>query len=90
MNLSSLSYNGLHYTECSREFLEQSGVPALVIDEAFAAQELEAIQAARRSAMASEANPLYLDWQYSQDSKDETAWRAKVAEIKARYPLPGE
>ena len=86
MNLTSLSYDGLHYTECSAEFLKGAGVPDSVVNEAFVAQELEAAKVARRSAMAAEANPLYLDWQYSQDAKDEKAWREKVAEINKRYP----
>lgn len=44
----------------------------------------------RRSAYDAESDPLFLEWQYDQTSEKEQAWRDKVAEIKARYPLPNE
>ncbi|AIG02697.1 Uncharacterised protein [Pseudomonas fluorescens] len=44
----------------------------------------------RRLAYRIDSDPLYMEWQYDQTEANEKAWRAKVAEIKARYPLPGE
>lgn len=44
----------------------------------------------RRLAYAAESDPLYMEWQYDQTAEAEQAWRDKVAEIKARYPLPVE
>lgn len=44
--------------------------------------------AARRAAYVAEADPLFLEWQYDETPEKEKAWRDKVAEIKARYPLP--
>lgn len=44
--------------------------------------------AARRAAYVAEADPLFLEWQYDETLEKEKAWRDKVAEIKARYPLP--
>ncbi len=44
----------------------------------------------RRLAYRIDSDPLYMEWQYDQTEAKEKAWRAKVAEIKARYPLPGE
>jgi hypothetical protein len=35
-----------------------------------------------------EADPLFLEWQYDETPEKEKAWRDKVAEIKALYPLP--
>ncbi|KPA99298.1 hypothetical protein [Pseudomonas asplenii] len=52
------------------------------------AQQLESLVAARRALYVSEADPLFLEWQYDQNPKKEKAWRDKVAEIKALYPLP--
>lgn len=46
--------------------------------------------ASRRASYAAESDPLYMEWQYDGTPEAETAWRAKVAEIKARYPLPTE
>lgn len=52
------------------------------------AQQLESQVAARRALYVSEADPLFLEWQYDQNPEKEKAWRDKVAEIKALYPLP--
>lgn len=49
---------------------------------------LAAIVAGRRVAYAREADPMYLEWQYDGTAEKEKDWRAKVAEIKARFPLP--
>ncbi|MHA6195526.1 hypothetical protein ACX3YG_14270 [Pseudomonas wadenswilerensis] len=50
--------------------------------------ELAFLVAARRAAYVAEADPLFLEWQYDETAEKEKAWRDKVAEIKARYPLP--
>ncbi|MDV2801619.1 hypothetical protein R0E53_29150 [Pseudomonas aeruginosa] len=88
--LKSLSYGGMHFTECSADFLAANGVPAEVIASALAAQQLAEAQAARRAAYVSESDPLFLEWQYDQTPESEQAWRDKVAEIKDRHPLPVE
>lgn len=46
----------------------------------------ERAQAERRSAYLSESDPLFFEWQRGEGT--EQAWLAKVAEIKARFPLP--
>ncbi|WP_182027492.1 hypothetical protein [Vibrio rotiferianus] len=51
--------------------------------------ESEATQS-RKIAYKAESDPLYMEWQYDQTVEKEQAWREKVAEIKARYPLPSE
>lgn len=43
--------------------------------------------ALRKEAYTLESDPIYMEWQYDQDPEVEALWRAKVAEIKARYPL---
>lgn len=45
--------------------------------------------AARQSAYRQEASTLFMQWQYDQDPLSEKAWRDKMAEIDARYPLAG-
>jgi hypothetical protein len=59
-----------------------------LIEKAAAAAVLASSIAARRSAYVSEADPMYLEWQFDGTSEKEKEWRAKVAEIKARFPLP--
>ncbi|MBE4293172.1 hypothetical protein HJ067_08380 [Vibrio parahaemolyticus] len=44
----------------------------------------------RKNAYVLESDPLYMEWQYDQTPESEAIWRSKVAEIKARYPLPTE
>ncbi len=44
----------------------------------------------RRAAYAAESDPLYMEWQYDGTPEAEQLWRSKVAEIKARYPLPSK
>ncbi len=49
---------------------------------------LSAALANRAAAYKSESDPLYIEWQYDQGEDGEELWRAKVQEIKERYPLP--
>ncbi|HGK6498956.1 TPA: hypothetical protein ACJ5BH_005716 [Pseudomonas aeruginosa] len=90
MLIKALDHGGLHYSDCPPDFLAANGVPADVIASALAAQQLAEAQDARRVAYAAESDPLFLEWQYDQTPESEKAWRDKVAEIKARYPLPAE
>jgi len=46
--------------------------------------------AQREAAYKTESDPLYMEWQYYQTYNAEKKWRDKVAEIKARFPLPTE
>ncbi|MGL1625330.1 hypothetical protein ACSTID_14685 [Vibrio parahaemolyticus] len=50
----------------------------------------ERIVTLRQAAYKAESDPLYMEWQYDSTSEKEQAWRDKVAEIKARYPLLNE
>ncbi|MGZ0718647.1 hypothetical protein [Pseudomonas palleroniana] len=59
-----------------------------LIDKAAAAAALATAIAARRAAYVNEADPMYLEWQYDGTTEKEKEWRAKIAEIKARFPLP--
>ncbi|EPN7235433.1 hypothetical protein ACT21L_004422 [Vibrio vulnificus] len=52
--------------------------------------QLNKIHESRQKDYKEESDPLYLEWQYDQTAEKEQAWRDKVAEIKARYPLPSE
>ena len=46
----------------------------------------EQIEAMRKTAYQDEADPLFFKWQRGEST--ESAWLAKIAEIKARYPEP--
>ncbi|HCF3100908.1 TPA: hypothetical protein NIB79_005226 [Pseudomonas aeruginosa] len=88
--IQSIEYDGRFYTDCGREFLLAAGVPAAVVDAAEAAHLLAEVHEARRAAYVAESDPLYLEWQYDQSDEKEAEWRASVASIKARFPLPGD
>ena len=88
--IKELTHDGKTHLDCTVEHLRDMGVPSAVIDAALAAQQLAGTQEARRLAYVAESDPLYMEWQYDQTPEAEQAWRDKVAEIKARYPLPTE
>jgi len=50
--------------------------------------EYELLLEQRQKAYQREADPLFIEWQFDQTPEAEQAWRAKVEEIKARYPKP--
>ncbi|MCH9691004.1 MAG: hypothetical protein K0U59_02890 [Gammaproteobacteria bacterium] len=60
------------------------------VDDALLSQEHNRVRALRLMAYKEESDPLYMEWQYDQTNELEQLWREKVAEIKSRYPLPGE
>ncbi|MDF3240394.1 MULTISPECIES: hypothetical protein [Pseudomonas] len=58
------------------------------IDAALKAQDIADVDFNRRLAYRTDSDPLYMEWQYDQTETKEKEWRAKIAEIKARFPLP--
>ncbi len=90
MILKLVIHNGARYQGYSEADLTAIGVPSEIILKAQSAQALSDIQDARQLAYKDESDPLFLEWQYDQTQEKETSWRDKVAEIKARYPLPAE
>lgn len=72
------------------EQLLDMGFSQAEIDTALQAEHAAAVVFNRRLAYRTYSDLLYMEWQYDQTEAKEKAWRAKVAEIKARYPLPGE
>lgn len=72
-------------------------IPPIMEEEAEAepptqAEQIEMLRAIRRDAYRSESDPLKIEAEYdavtSGTEPNYTAWLAKVAEIKSRYPLP--
>lgn len=84
------TYNGTQYQAYTADALREKGVPEDIILEAIKVAEMADVLDKRKSAYKTEADPLYLEWQYDGTAEKEQAWRDKVAEIKARYPLPSE
>ena len=72
----------------------KGGKPVLQDPPAPAPLTLEQVKAQRQAAYVAESDPLKNEAEYDAivggTEPDYTAWMAKVAEIKARYPLPAE
>lgn len=47
---------------------------------------VEARDRALRAALAEEADPLFFKWQRDESTRED--WLARIAEVKARFPLP--
>lgn len=88
--LLTLKYQGKDYQLFTKEELKNVGIPDDIILEATKSAEISEIIDLRVAAYQKESDPLYMEWQYDQTAEKEQAWRDKVAEIKARYPLPSE
>lgn len=48
---------------------------------------LDEIRKQRRSRYINESDSLFIEWQYTSLTADETTWRAAVAQIKLDLPL---
>ncbi|HAS6505786.1 TPA: hypothetical protein GRR52_23690 [Vibrio parahaemolyticus] len=88
--MEKLDHAGQQYFNITEKDALSMGIPQSVVDLAASKQEHSNVSEARRKAYLVESDPLYMEWQYDQTAEKEQAWRDKVAEIKARYPLPSE
>lgn len=90
MIIEKIDHNGQQYFNITEREALSIGISQSVVDLAVSNQERLNIIDSRRKAYLLESDPLYMEWQYDQTPEKEKAWRDKVAEIKARYPLPSE
>ncbi|MFR9656410.1 MAG: hypothetical protein SNF94_05430 [Rikenellaceae bacterium] len=88
MIIKSLDYDGQTYFNLFESDAAAFGIPVAVVSDAVQKQSLDDAIEFRRLAYSAESDPLYMEWQYDNTPESEQAWRNKVAEIKARYPLP--
>ena len=87
MEKFNIEYDGKLYFEYTKEEAERVNIPVGIIDAAYQEWKVQKTQSSRLQAYRRESDSLYLEWQYDQTPEKEQAWRDKVAEIKARYPL---
>ncbi|EJE8522600.1 TPA: hypothetical protein KDZ67_002933 [Vibrio parahaemolyticus] len=88
-NTISLTIEGKIYSNFPYDTLVQIHGKELV-DKLLNDQSIKINRQLRESAYEQEADKLFMEWQYDQTPESEAIWRSKVAEIKARYPLPVE
>lgn len=92
----SYIFKGKTYTDANREFMLNLGMNTEQIESVLSQKQYESKQNVRlrQEAYTRESDPLYIEWQYELESGNakadeyKGAWMNKVAEIKARYPLP--
>ncbi len=90
--ITTFLYNGTSYSnwDTESEEFKRLNIPESEKAKIITDAQMFTISQKRKIAYQKEADPLYLEWQYDQTAEKEQIWRAQVAEIKARYPLPSE
>ncbi|HGF5019714.1 TPA: hypothetical protein ACF31S_004087 [Vibrio parahaemolyticus] len=88
--ISEIKKNGVSYCNYSDEELLSVGFTQSELDDRKYEERVVLAQKERKKAYVEESDPLFLEWQYDQTTEKEQVWRDKVAEIKARHPLPEE
>lgn len=86
----SYLYDGETHDNYDPAFMASLGMSDEVIASVIAQRDYELTEgqlARRMVAYVAESDPLFLEWQYDKTAAAEQAWRYKVAEIKARYPV---
>ena len=86
----SYLYDGETHDNYDPAFMAELGMSEEVIASVLAQHNYELTEgqlAHRHCAYVAESVPLFLEWQYNKTPEAEQAWRDKVAEIKARYPV---
>ncbi|QMV14733.1 hypothetical protein [Vibrio spartinae] len=86
----SYIFQGQTQTDTTRSYMNSLGMTQEQIESVLQQKEFEEAQnlVKRQQAYRLESDALFMAWQYDQTEDKETSWRDKVAEIKARYPLP--
>lgn len=89
MNFTYIN-GGVTHTDTTLEYMQSIGMNSDQIKSVLSQKDYEdgLWNEHRAAAYRAESDPLFIEWQYDQQPEQETAWREKVAEIKARYPKP--
>ncbi|MGI2183337.1 hypothetical protein ACRN9F_13960 [Shewanella oncorhynchi] len=86
-------FDGKTYTDTSNDYMLAIGMSVEQIESVMnqkSYEEGEGVIAKRKAAYTQESDPLFMEWQYDKTPATEAKWRAKVLEIKARYPVGAE
>ena len=86
----SYLYDGETHDNYDPAFMAELGMSEEGIASVLAQHNYELTEgqlARRQRAYVAESDQLFLEWQYDKTPEAERAWRDKVAEIKARYPV---
>ncbi|WP_261888073.1 hypothetical protein [Vibrio rhizosphaerae] len=88
----SYIFQGQTQTDMTYSYMNSLGMTQEQIESVLQQKDFEEAQniVKRQGAYRLESDPLFMEWQYDKTPESEQVWRDKVAEIKARYPLPSE
>lgn len=83
-------YQGVNHSNTSAEYMQNLGMDQEQIDSVLNQQQFELNQNVekRKAAYKAESDPLFMEAQHDGTPESLHKWQDKVAEIKARYPLP--
>lgn len=83
-------YKGISHSNTSVEYMQALGMDQEQIESVLNQQQFELKQNVekREAAYKRESDPLYMEAQFDGTPESLQKWHDKVAEIKARYPLP--
>ncbi|PKH91381.1 hypothetical protein CXF76_11455 [Pseudoalteromonas sp. 78C3] len=84
------TYKGVSHSNINAEYMKNLGMDQEQIDSVLNLQQFELSQnvVKRQAAYKAESDPLYMEAQFDGTPESLKVWQDKVAEIKARYPLP--
>ena len=77
----------INYDINSKEFIDLE-IPESVKATAIQKANFDLVTKKRQAAYKAESDPLYMEAQFDGTPESHQKWQDKVAEIKARYPLP--
>lgn len=87
--MNTFIFNGQSHSDYTNEYMLVLGMNEEQMESVLNQKAFELSQNVekRQAAYKTESDPLYMEWQFDQTTDSEQAWRDKVTEIKARYPL---
>ena len=71
-----------------KELTEQEIADREAEEAAAPARAIAQVELQRQAAYVAESDPLFFNYQRSEDGVTKAAWLAKVDEIRERYPMP--
>lgn len=90
--MNTYIFNGQTHSDFTDSYMLNLGMNTEQMESVLSQKTFELSQNVnkRQAAYKAESDPLYMEWQFDQNAESEQAWRDKVTEIKARYPLTDE
>jgi hypothetical protein len=89
----SYIYKSQRHSDTDLNYMKNLGMDEEQINSVLSQRQYEAVDGAvakRKEAYLTESDPLFIEASFDNDEAKVQAWRDKVIEIKARYPINHE